>query len=561
MKNVKKLLFALLAAFISLNVAAQVPVALYDNTKIYREALELFDHEKYVPAKEKFEDFIRLEKNPQHALRINSEYYSGVCALYLLHKDAEYQLEKFVLEHPDSPWKQRAFFELATFNYQKKSYKKALEWFDHVDMKELSNAEKTEFYYKRGHARFEEGDKSNARVDFFEAKQNESEFKQPALYYYSHITYEQGDYQTALEGFLQLENDPVFKALMPYYITQIYYKQKKYDEVLRYGPTALAQAETNATKRVPEIARLIGDSYCIKENYAAALPYLEQYHAATDKAEITREDYYQLGYAYHKTSQWQKAVDSYGNCDDENDELHQRSSYNMGECYLKLEQKEYARNAFEDASNMTFNPEIQEDAMFNYAKLAFELSYNPFHEAITAFEEYLEKYPNSKRRDEAYEFLLNVYMKTRNYERALAALEKIQNKDNRVKEAYQVVAYNRGVELFQAEKFADADKSFDKVFTYQINPVVSADSRFWKAEVSYRLRDYNKAIQRYQEFFTEAGAYNSEFYGAAHYGFGYAYFKKGLDEDNFDLSTNLFTNANTSFRKYVDGSHAKIPKK
>jgi TolA-binding protein len=56
---------------------AQPPIALYDNTRLYREALELFDHEKYVAAKEKFQEYIALEKDPQHALRINSEYYSG----------------------------------------------------------------------------------------------------------------------------------------------------------------------------------------------------------------------------------------------------------------------------------------------------------------------------------------------------------------------------------------------------------------------------------------------------------------------------------------------------
>src|SRR5690606_34987477 len=121
--------------------------------------------------------------------------------------------------------------------------------------------------------------------------------------------------------------------------------------------------------------------------------------------------------------------------------------------------------------------------MFKYAKLAFELSYNPFHEAISAFEDYLNKYPNSSRRDEAYEFLLNVYMKTRNYEKALASLDKIQNKDARVKEAYQVVAYNRGVELFQSESYDNAEKNFDKVFTYPINPTINADARFWKAEI------------------------------------------------------------------------------
>lgn len=550
-----------LALVISFAGIAQKPIAFYDATRIYKEGLDLFDHEKYSPAKEKFEQYIALEKNPQHALRINSEYYRGVCALYLFHPDAEFLLEQFVLEHPDSPWKQRAYFELATFNYKKKSYKKALEWFEFVDESLLSREEKTAFRYKRGHARFETGDIDNARIDFFEAKQNESEYKQAATYYYSHIAYEKNDLQVALEGFLQLENDPVFKALVPYYITQIYYKQKKYDEVLKYGPQALEQAQANATKRVPEIARLIGDSYCIRENYTAALPYLIQYHEATDKADITREDYYQLGYAYHRTGDYTKAIEAYKGCIGENDELFQRASYNMGECYLKLEQKEYARNAFKEASDLNFNKDIQEDALFNYAKLAFELSYNPFHEAITAFEEYLDKYPNSPRRDEAYEFLLNVYMKTRNYERALKSLDKIQNKDNRIKEAYQVVAYNRGVELFQsadeASEYAEADKYFDKVSVYPVNPTLNADAKFWKAEIPYRRGQYAEAIKRYNVFLAEPGAFNSEYYGLAHYGMGYAYFKLANAEDNYPVAKDIYGNANTAFRKYVDGGHPK----
>ena len=116
----RKLLILSVLIAVAVQLNAQPPISFYDNTRIYREALELFDHEKYVPAMEKFQEYTALEKDPQHALRINSEYYSGICALYLLHKDAEYQLEQFVLEHPDSPWKMRAYFELATFNYQKK---------------------------------------------------------------------------------------------------------------------------------------------------------------------------------------------------------------------------------------------------------------------------------------------------------------------------------------------------------------------------------------------------------------------------------------------------------
>jgi len=304
MNGLKSSLLLLLCA-LGLTVSAQEPIAIYDRTNVYREALELYDHEKYVPAKEKFEQFIALEVDPQNALRINSEYYRGICALYLLHVDAEFLLETFVREHPDSPWKHHAYFELATFNYKKKSYKKALEWFQEVDESTLSAKERVEFRYKRGHSYFETGDMKGARADFLEAKQEESEYKQAATYYYSHIAYEQNDLQTALEGFTQLENDPNFKPIVPYYISQIYYKQKKYDELLAYAPAVLDSANNTNTKRAPEIARLIGDAYFIKEKYAEALPYLERYHQATNKSEIARQDWYQLGYVYYRVNQYQ----------------------------------------------------------------------------------------------------------------------------------------------------------------------------------------------------------------------------------------------------------------
>lgn len=540
---------------------AQQPIALYDPTVIYKEAVHLFEHEKFSASMKKFEEYISVEKDPQHALRVNSEYYKGICALYLLQPDAEFQLERFVREHPDSPWKQHVYFELATFNYQRKSYKKALEWFKDVDPDQLSNDQKIAFYYKRGHSSFEEKEFDNARRDFNEVKQVESQYKLPAVYYYSHIAYDKGELETALNGFKQLEGEASFKPIVPYYITQIYYKQKKYDELLAYAPPVLEAASANATKRVPEIARLIGDAYFIKEKYTDALPYLLQFHAGVEKSEITQEDYYQLGYAHYRIGDYQRAIDAFGNCDKEKNELYQLATYNMADCYLKLGNKEFARNTFSEASAMEFNREIQEDALFNYSKLAFELSYNPFHEAITAFEDYLNKYPNSPRRDEAYEFLLNVYMKTRNYERALTSLDKIQNKDQRVKEAYQVVAYNRGVELFQAEEYDRSESFFNKVFTYTISPLLTSEAKFWKAEISFRKREYAEAITRYNTFLSDQGAIQSEYYGLANYGIGYAYFKLGNEEQNFETMKGLYANANTAFRKYADGAGPKEPKK
>ena len=91
----------------------------------------------------------------------------------------------------------------------------------------------------------------------------------------------------------------------------------------------------------------------------------------------------------------------------------------------------------------------QEDAFFNYAKLAFELSFNPFDDAIVAFETYLSQFPTSPRRDEAFRFLLQVHMTSRDYERALQALDNIVDPDETVLASAQVLSFNRAVELYQ----------------------------------------------------------------------------------------------------------------
>ncbi|MFN8777287.1 MAG: tetratricopeptide repeat protein [Flavobacteriales bacterium] len=561
MKTIKLRSLGLFLGILTLSAAGQEPYALSDISRIYREGIELFGHEKYVPAKFRFEEFIALERDPKNALRINAEYYRGISALYLQHKDAEYILQRFVRDHPDSPWKQQVYFELGSFYHKSKNYRKALEWFEYVDVKELSPKDRTAFFFKRGQSSFEKGDYRGARQDFFEVKDSQSEYALAATYYYSHIAYEEKDFETALAGFRKLESDSRFSPVVPYYITQIYYKQKKYDELLAYAPAALDLATTSETRRGPEIARLIGDAYFIREKYAEALPYLEAYHTGMEKVAIAREDYYQLGFTYYRTGSFQKAIDAFSRSAGDQDELGQLSTYNVGDCYLRLGQKEYARSAFSSASAMAFNREVREDALFNYAKLAFELSYNPFHEAISAFEKYLAEYPDSPRRDEAYEFLLNVYMKTRNYEKALASLDLIRNKDNNVKEAYQIVAYNRGVELYQSAAYKKAEDFFDKVFTYPVNPQLTAEARFWKAEIAYNLGDYGKARDRYISFLTEAGGYAGPYYALGNYGLGYAYFKLASNEGIYEIAQGIYANANTAFRKYTESPAQKDTRK
>ena len=105
---------------------------------------------------------------------------------------------------------------------------------------------------------------------------------------------------------------------------------------------------------------------------------------------------------------------------------------------------------------MDFDPKIQQDALFNFAKVTFELSLNPFNEAIRAFELYIRTYPAADNVDEAYNYLVMAYLGTRNYSMAMTSIEKIKKRDENIDKAHQKVAFYRGLELYKNLRFDEA---------------------------------------------------------------------------------------------------------
>ena len=103
---------------------------------------------------------------------------------------------------------------------------------------------------------------------------------------------------------------------------------------------------------------------------------------------------------------------------------------------------------------------------FNFAKVTFELSFNPFNEAIRAFEQYIRTYPAADNTDEAYNYLVMAYLGTRNYSMAMASLEKIKMRDDGIDRAYQKVAFYRGLELYKNLRFDEAVDAFEVSLEY-----------------------------------------------------------------------------------------------
>ncbi|HPF89609.1 MAG TPA: tetratricopeptide repeat protein [Flavobacteriales bacterium] len=537
----------LYAAMILLAVPAlaQRPAHYEHRNADLTHALELFDKAKYGAAQYELERVVDRITDDHDPDRVEAEFYSAICAVRLFHDDAGYRLHSFMQDHPDDLHVGTVKLELFKHTFAQRKWKESLLWSEKVDRFALSPAELEEYRFKRGYAYFQSDQPDQALVEFAEVQNGTGPYAVPATYYASHINYERGNYETALTGFRKLENDENFGKVVPIYIAELLFMQGKYDELNGYVQPLLSDAD--GVKRETEINRLAGEANYRSGKYAEALPYLEK---SAQRVGVAREDRYILGYTYMKAGDCKKALDQFNLVANANDSLAQLATYHMADCYLKLNEKNYARTAFKKAYDIGKDPKVTEDALFNYAKLAYELSLDPYHEAINALRNYLKTYPNTPRRNEAYEFLLNVYLKTKNYEAALASLDEIQEKDLRLKEAYQKLAFDRGVELYEGRMYRDAALFFEKALKYPVNQGVNAKAHFWMAESYYGQGDLSAALRKYDDLRNSPGAYATDLYEQAGYGMGYTYFKM-----------KQYGEAATAFRRYVAAEKKATPQR
>jgi len=528
-------IFSLLGLLISGSVYSQQSDAINHIDKDFQTALHLYKREKYGASIKHFNSVIQRINNNKNELYVDATFYTAMAGYHLYNNDAEFKLVLFLKEFPESMHANQAAFTLGNLHYRNRKYQKAIEWLNQVDLFPLSASEKQDFYFKRGicYVNLKENDK--ALSDFFEIKDQPGPYFETANYYFAHINYDKKNYQTALKTFKKIEETETFSSITPFYIAQIYYLQNNYDSLIVFAEPILQNEEV---KEKGEIARLVGESYYRKENYEKALPYLEIYKSEVNNT--NRIDKFQLGYTYYKTGKLDKAEKEFSLVDTESDSLSQAAVYFLADVYVQQERNNYAKNAFKKAANLKFDPIIEEDALFNYGRFAYLTSNDPFNEAAKAFKDYAAKYPKNQRAQEAFTYLVNIYMRTGRYEEGLNELEKVQDKDQKLKEAYQTLAFNRGVQLFKVREFENAISFFNKAKLYNTNPQIFAESVFWIADCQYHLGNNIEAANTWKNFQTTNGAFLSPLYNLAYYNAGYALYK---EKD--------YKNASTFFRQYT----------
>lgn len=527
LKNIIIILFLSLPQLL----AAQQYISDADPIVHYQSGLDLLDKQKYNAAREEFENYLQQDRKGEMAAE--AEYYIAYAALRLYHADGEARLSEFIRNHNTHPKAVRANYELGNFYFKDNNYKKAVDFFEKTDVNNLTEEEKNTRNFKLGYAYFSQQKFDKAKPFFDQVKNTQSSYSSAASYYAGFIAFEKNNYTEALSDLRRAGQEESYAQAVPYLIANIYYKQKKYEDLINYGEK-ITRGSGNDVKNLAEINLLMGEAYFSRENYNKAAEYFE---ASALERRPQPEELYRMAYAQYKVDKHEEAIDNFKQVASQNDAIGQYASYYLGLLYVEQENMPFAASAFERAASLNFNQDIKEQASFNLGKVFFSME--EFSRAIDVFTQFRDEFPNSRYTVEANDLLSESYLNTQNYQQAISFIESLPNKTTQVRRAYQQVSFYAGTQAYNNSNFYQSVQLFEKSLEYPMDEDLVIAANFWRGEAYSTGKKYEEAIKAYENVFRMIGRRRPEGQNAiyqlkAHYGIGYAYFntreyKKALD--------------------------------
>jgi len=482
-------------------------------TTDFNNALGLYNNKAYAAAQKIFDKLYKKAQKRSN-LKADASYYDAMCAVKLNQTNADQKVLDFVEENPTSNKRNKAFFNVANYYFANKKASYALKWYDKVNVDLLSEENQKELNFKMGYGLLVTDNLTLAKSKFLPLI-NDAKYGNDSRYYYGFIGYKLEDYGIAESTLKEIADNKSYKAEISYYLLDISFKLGKFERCLTVGTELL---KTSKKKDISEISKIVGESYFNLKRYQEAIPYLKAYAGKDGK--WTNTDYYQLGYVFFKQNDYANAITYFNKIIDEKNAVSQNAYYHLAECYLNIDKKTEALNAFKTASEMNFNLEIQEDAALNYAKLSYEAG-NPFQNVSDILQNYLKKYPNSSAYKTINELVVSSFIHQQDYQGALEYLKKKSSSENGT--LITEVSFYRGIQLFNDLKYQESRSYFVKSKESKETEIYQK-ALYWEAETLFRLENYEEAAAKY----TSANKFlksNKEEFSLIGYNLGYCYFK------------------------------------
>ena len=530
----KQPLFILLMACAVSHAQAQSSFYQTSPDKAFNEALELFNKEQFSASKYSFE-YLK-EKPLEDAQRVDVDFYHAVSALYLENPDGPSLLNEFLAAYPNEPKANDAAHILGDFYFAKRDYRNAIASFRKVNTDRTNATQQADVLFKTGYSFFQLKDYKNASPYFEQVKRTRSAYLADAYYYSGFVAMEAGDFNKAVQDFKEAEKSPAYAGKVPYMLAAIYYRQGDFRALADYAEPILNS--NRPVEKKEEIYLLLAEASFENKNYVNAATYYDAF-VNSKKGSLTRDQKYKAGVAQYEVGRFEQASNYFKEVALENDRLGQVSSYYLGHAYIKLNNPQFASNSFSAAYKSDHDASIKEEALFNYAKVNLERG--NFQDAVNALDTYLSSYPRGVHVREVENHLSEALINTNNYLRAIEHIEKINNKSDRIKAAYQQVTLYQGITYYRDGKYTPALAYFDKSQTYPVDRNLLIQSHFWKGEAHAVNNNLAEAAKAYEAVLRLRPNANDPYLIKTHYGLASTYY-----------NSDQYAKAEVQYKTYTD---------
>ena len=464
-------------------------------------------------------------------------------------------LKQYLKDYPYTPYSDEILLMEGVLQTEKGKYKQAIKLFNQVKSKNLSRQTQPMWYFYMGYAYIQQQEYDQALPLFLTLTKHQTLYTPHAHYYAGYCYYCKQDFPHAMAEFLAVESLGGYKQIAPYYIVQIYYAQHEYDQIYDRAEKLLTDFPDNPHN--DELHRMLGEIYYQDSAYNEAINHLQTYRTLRleQKQEPLRNDLYLLGMANYSAGYYANAIDYLKEVKEQQDSISENTYLHLGHSYLRVGDEEKAKLSYAAAMRFKINDQLREEAMYNYVQITY-LQGSALGENITAFQDFLTEYPNTKYTNKVYALMADMYLTSKNYQAAYEALSEIQHPDAKMQETKQYLRYQLGMDAFLQGKMQDAIEWMTQVINNdKKTSQYKTEAYYVRAESQYRMHQYAACLEDIKQYESQSNVANSPNQVPAMYLKGYALFNQQQMKDAEYTFRQYLAKADNQTTTYADASN------
>lgn len=448
-------------------------------------------------------------------------------------ENVQSDIDRWLKKYPKHPLKSLAEFSYGEYAFYQGDTTTSKKYLAKIKASELSNQDQASYGFIYGVLNLQAGKYKNAKGLFNAAQKKGYKGRSQLTYYQAFTSYHLNELNEALKGFETIRNDPDYGVSSNFFIAKIYLESKEYDKVITMSQQELSDEQSKINSGFHQ---LIGEAYALRGDIAKADAYFDQ-AIKKHPSRPTSALYYQAGVSKFKVGNEDKALEYLTQSGIGAGPYAKLSAFQLGRLHIKRNEPELALTAYIEASSSD-DQSIKEESIYQVAKLSASL--NRYPEAIDYSTDYLTSFPDGKWRLELQNLIAQCYLKTSNFDQAIAYLEQNGITDQVRKEVYQKVTFQKGVLLFNDADFRSARTMFQKSLSHPISTQLSDESHFYLGEIYSREGNYQQALASYNR--------QSAKTGNTYYGMGYARYNQQKYADAISHFRKAKDNASPSLK-------------